>query len=303
MYINEKSFEDTIEDKYQIINRVEQFVELLYRLAKDYRLEDIYYCGSSIPRWNSVSYPLEKWLSDSSIDKDLQRQWMNLMNKVNLYEEDKSYSFIYQNMDIAAGAETVLNDSYMVSFVSDEKWLSDALVGNFVVLDEITGEVIESEECVCNLTQKEQIPYCEFVKNESVEEVDSYEQMWNKREKWFPNLEFCPSVERDLKSLEVGYIHQVWKRLKELDEYAKVYGNERFDKNKLKHVSPETENTLKMYQKEHTFCDTDGKSRIFSWHSRFTGVQGRIFFFPNYREDKILIGYIGKKLKNASYPT
>lgn len=40
-----------------------------------------------------------------------------------------------------------------------------------------------------------------------------------------------------------------------------------------------------------------------SWHMRFTVIPGRIFFIPQYKDDKILVCYIGKKLKNVSYPT
>lgn len=46
-----------------------------------------------------------------------------------------------------------------------------------------------------------------------------------------------------------------------------------------------------------------GVEYLASWHMRFTVIPGRIFFIPQYKDDKILVCYIGKKLKNVSYPT
>ena len=57
------------------------------------------------------------------------------------------------------------------------------------------------------------------------------------------------------------------------------------------------------YRKEHTFTDERGVEYLANWHMRFTGIPGRIFFIPQYEDDKILVCYIGKKLKNVSYPT
>ena len=58
---------------------------------------------------------------------------------------------------------------------------------------------------------------------------------------------------------------------------------------------------MQKYEKEHTFCDENGRAFLVSWHMRFTGIPGRIFFVPNYELNKILVCYIGKKLKTLKY--
>lgn len=60
---------------------------------------------------------------------------------------------------------------------------------------------------------------------------------------------------------------------------------------------------MEMYQKQHTFRDENDVEYQASWHMRFTGIPGRIFFVPDYTDAAMLICYIGKKLPNASYPT
>lgn len=303
MYINEKSFECKIEDKYKIRSCIEQFIQLVYELTTDYRLEDIYFCGMARLEWNSVNYPCGKWQADSEVDEDTKRRWMLLSRKINFFEQDKSYSFLYENMDIAAGAEAVLNGSYIISFAADKIWESSELKGIFVELDENDGSIIESEKIVSNLTTAEQIKVCKIL-DVAIEKVaENYEEMWEQRERWFPNLVFSPSVEKDLKKLEISYIYQIWKKLRELDNYVRFHGGKRFDANLLNYATPETDKTLQMYAKEHTFYDEKGMAYLMSWHLRFTGIAGRIFFLPQYQGNKILIGYIGKKLKNASYTT
>lgn len=98
-------------------------------------------------------------------------------------------------------------------------------------------------------------------------------------------------------------MHQIVKKLKELERYCVDYAGMRFDATLLTKTTPESQGTLTQYEKEHTFTDEKGTAYIASWHMRFTGIPGRIFFVPDYEEDSILICYVGKKLKNLSYPT
>lgn len=303
MYINEKSFEGRIEDKYKIRGCIEQFIQLVYGLTTDYRLEDIYFCSIAKLEWNSVTYPYGKWQADLEVDEDTKRRWMLLSRKINFFEQDKSCSFLYENIDIAAGAEAVLNESYVISFVTDKIWESSELNGIFVELNENDGSIIESEKIISNLTTAEQIKTCKVLDAMTEKIAENYEEMWEQRERCFPNLVFSPLVEKDLKKLEISYIYQIWKKLRELDNYVRFHEEERFDASLLNYATPETDKTLQMYEKEHTFYDEKGRAYLMSWHLRFTGITGRIFFFPQYQGNKILIGYIGKKLKNASYPT
>ena len=70
----------------------------------------------------------------------------------------------------------------------------------------------------------------------------------------------------------------------------------------LSKTTPESEETLKRYKKEHTFRDEAGNDYVASWHMRFTGIPGRIFFIPDYSAEGMLVCYIGKKLKTVLNP-
>ena len=79
--------------------------------------------------------------------------------------------------------------------------------------------------------------------------------------------------------------------------------NRPFDAKALPYITPESESTLQKYKDEHTFSDDQGQKYLASWHIRFTGIEGRIFFVPDYEQDCILICHVGGKLPNVSFPT
>jgi hypothetical protein len=68
-------------------------------------------------------------------------------------------------------------------------------------------------------------------------------------------------------------------------------------------ISPESDSTLRQYETEHSFVCPDGVRRLFSWHGRLTPGAWRIYFLPAPVTDRIVIGYIGKKLPGVLYPT
>lgn len=115
-----------------------------------------------------------------------------------------------------------------------------------------------------------------------------------------PEAHLHPRGQRKMGEL-IARAAQVYKRLLELQRAGEsMKGN--FDKNVLTKATPESEATLKQYSQEHTFQLPDGRTQLFSWHTRYTGgYAGRIFFYAVPREKIIYIGYIEKKLPTAKY--
>lgn len=116
------------------------------------------------------------------------------------------------------------------------------------------------------------------------------------------NLVFCRTAENQLKQMQNPVtVRQVCKRLLELQEYFSS-SPKVFDKSQLNHATPESEITLQQYNREHAFQLPNGEYQIFSCHMRFTGnIAGRIFFFPDIKNNRCYIGHIGKKLKTVTY--
>ena len=133
--------------------------------------------------------------------------------------------------------------------------------------------------------------------------MENGECKWERRKKFFPHLYFCPSVEEDFGVLESFYLNQIMRKLKELENYCVKYAGVKFNPTQLTKTTTESKVTMKKYKDEHTFMDEEGAMHIVSWHMRFTGIPGRIFFVPEYKQGGILVCYIGKKLPNVTYPT
>ena len=75
-----------------------------------------------------------------------------------------------------------------------------------------------------------------------------------------------------------------------------------FEKGYVAHATTESKVTLTKYESEHTFLLPEGKTQLFSWHTRYTGSYGgRIFFYPVPGKKKIYIGHIGHKLPTVKY--
>lgn len=158
---------------------------------------------------------------------------------------------------------------------------------------------------VCNTSSPEQFKTDiieSITKRLRISLAADYNSLWNNKEMLFPHLVFCPSIANNFSKLQVSYILQIYSRLEELEHYFSTW-NLKFDFTQLKNASPESDSTLKEFEQEHTFRDVNGDSYVASWHVRFTGIEGRIFFIPYYKERKALICYIGKKLPNVTYPT
>lgn len=162
-----------------------------------------------------------------------------------------------------------------------------------------------AKSAIINITDIEQLKSIEQIlkKEKEIVLIYTYEELWNRREELFPFLDFCPSVEKNMRGLQRGYLEQVYRKLSELNEYCKNYGKKPFDKELLSKTTPGSEKTMQQYEEEHTFIDNSGKKHVVTWHMRFTGIPGRIFFELPDKNGKILVCYVGKKLPNVEYPT
>lgn len=246
----------------------------------------------------SLVYPLAKWLAET--DADCKRSFLSFWQKRVSYTPEEEYEFSYHGERMEGATEAVLSDSFVISPCLKSEWESPELNGEFFSLKEDTTQ----ELVVPNLYKHEQLlePFYKTVLSRySAIKVQSYEELWRMREKLFPHLVFCPSVEKNLSNLEFFYINQVVKKLTELEQYCADNLNKPFDKDLLTKTTPETEATLQKYKKEHTFWDEERCAHLASWHMRFTGIPGRIFFVPEYKDGKVLVCYIGEKLPNVTY--
>lgn len=299
MYLNEKSWETKDISPYAIRNALVEFVRLYAALAGKYGLSAVYVSAKEEPYLRSVTYTVAKWLSET--DRECKELFLSFWQRRVIYQPEDEYEAVFDSASIPGAAEAILNDSFLISLQSEEKWQCDTLPFRFYSL--LTDqETLEEVPNVFAAHQLDQESFHSILMRMHTASVYSYEELWRKRGELFPHLVFCPSVQRDLRQLETMYLAQIMRKLLELNHYAGLYGAEPFQPGLLSRTTVESEETLKQYKKEHTFTDETGAEYIASWHMRFTGIAGRIFFLPDYHDGRFLVCYIGKKLPNVTYP-
>lgn len=299
MYLNEIAWNAKQDNPYIVQHALHEFLKITWKLACEYHLEGVYVSSKQEFQLKSTIYPLAKWMAD--VDKDERMRMLSFWNKRIVYEPEDECEVLYNGDVMCGGTEAVMMDSFMISSCLTEEWRKESIDGILYTVDEDTEEIVS----IVNVYGENQLNDAhiqEILLKYRSPLIYSYDEIWRKRAELFPKLSFCPSVEEDLKHLEVSYIHQVVRKLLELERYCEKYLDRPFRKELLTKTTPESDETLKKYTKEHTFTDVYGQKYLATWHMRFTGIPGRIFFVPDYSRECMLVCYIGKKLKTIQNP-
>ena len=194
----------------------------------------------------------------------------------------------------------------VISLNTNKTWENKNLFGEYRELDE-NAEIIISEKYVENLNAKVSIKEIQKMHVEKVyASISSGYDLWEQREKLFPNLCFCENVKTQLyNDPERFHVVKIMEKLQRLQEYfASIEGpyepktlglNARTESDTVKN-DPE----LKKYR---LFRMPSGEERFFYDHIGFTGKfsGGRIHFLPVVEEKMCYIGYVGRHLPTKKY--
>lgn len=298
MYLNEKSWEVIQEDRYITDNAITNFLDIYAAVKKNYPRIEVYIPEGWTIYLCSKDYSIEKWFS--SADIEYKRLYLLFVQKAIRYNKEEEYEVSFEGKMFYGGTEAYLNSSFILSICLDDNWKKSNIECKFYSLPDNEEKDISLKNVFCK-EQLECLLIKEILDRENSIKVNSYDELWRRREEFFPHLEFCPSVKDNLDLLEMFYLSQVVRKLAELESYCVKHTGERFEPSYLTKVTPESKATMEKYKDKHIFMDISGVKHIASWHLRFTGIPGRIFFIPEYKQDCILVCYIGKKLPNVKY--
>jgi hypothetical protein len=126
-------------------------------------------------------------------------------------------------------------------------------------------------------------------------------QTWMDKGSLFPSLDFCDSVEDQIKPLGGNELRfkAVMRGLFDLQTYCESWNTGNFDIHQLVNASGESGPTLNMYREERTFRCPNGEYRLFEWHLKRAG-NTRIHFIDLPKSKRILVGYVGAHLRISS---
>jgi hypothetical protein len=258
-------------------------------------------------------YPIEKWRNDKDIDLDIRRMYKILNDRAQFIndslEEELSDSEFECEKGISLGCLLAHElDSITISFLSGGFWDTNSINGKIKMLDD-SSNIREYNVNILNLSKEEHIQENKaWISDEIKKSLDiiiNGQDLWSRKEELFSSLLFCDSSRKDIYKLrkDAEDFEQIKEKLFQIEEYFKNWDGKTFDMDFMPNISPETRATLDMYGKEHEFIAVGGKKIIFSLHIRFTGgdYEGRIYFEPDYKLKKCIIGHVGRKLPTVSW--
>ena len=259
-------------------------------------------------------YSLWHWANDPLVDLELRRKFLAMASYGPFTEkvlglealEHLEISEYFHAERAAKGLSAAhLLDGLAVSMASDAAWDRQTLAIQVLSLDEaadlIEGEVEVRHACGPNHVQNHRDWLAAWRRAQVTRGAD----LWQRRAELFPALTFCERVEAQLCEIEGGdpHLRQALRRLSQLNDYFAGWSDGPFDRSALLDCDPESQATLEQYREQHSFRCPDGKARLFSWHVPLTPGAWRLFFVPDGKSRKAIVGHIGPKLPNVSYAT
>jgi hypothetical protein len=255
------------------------------------------------------NYPVRRWLNDREVNKDEQFFLLTLAtNRLfgNIYDveikikvEDSDCELSLQGSPAEGFKVAYYLETLVISLYSELLWNASRINLELIQIDE-NGELIQESVEVIHASQKNHVlEHANWIqKRQQTAVVDGLE-LWNRRAELFSSLEFCARVSQQIERLvDPKMLRQVVRKLFELDELSKNWTDGALDLDNLpSKVSPESESRLKEFKEQLNIQCLDGEKRIFSLHVRMTPGAWRLHFCTELGPGKIIIGYIGPKIK------
>src|SRR6476469_699386 len=256
------------------------------------------------------SYPLSRWRNDPEVNKDERTFLRTLATKtplsvdipdieIKIKVEDPGCELSLQGIQSESFKVAFYLETLVISLHSELLWNASRINLDLIEIDE-NGELIEESVEVLHASQKNHVlEHADWIKKRQQTAVVDGWELWNRRAELFSSLEFCDRVSQQIESLvDPKMLRQVVRKLFELDELSKSWTDGALNLDNLpSKASPESESRLKQLREQLNIQCLDGKKRIFSLHIRMTPGAWRLHFCTELGPGKIIIGYIGPKIK------
>jgi len=256
-----------------------------------------------------AGYTIGRWLAGYSPNQSETRVRMKLLVDRRMLcdqcvaahkwdDEDVEYRFAGEK--VAGLATALLADGLAVSLLSADDWNTSTVQVEKTWIED--AEVFNRHLDVLhagNIAHLDQ--HFDWLKRVQAPSPTNGEELWEQRQAMFPNLDFCSSIEEQLRRLggDGAGFRSAIRGLHDLQNYCAGWKNGAFDIHAFNNASGESGATLEMYGEERTFLCPDGEYRLFSWHLKRGDSRLHFFDFPPAR--RILVGYIGPHLRTVRF--
>ena len=263
----------------------------------------------------ALNYGIANWLNDNTVDREERIYIKRLAGKAPWIEEcftaeEESREIMIEflfNGDRALGLGVAfLWDAPAVTLDGSGRFSSDPAQVTLQTLQE-DGEFNDENVEACCISTPAQVGLREQWLRERIQtEVRSGNELFGRKDSLLANLVFCAASIKQLQGLDghEPYFRQVVRHLFEIDRAVATWFAGSFSLGGLSwsEESPETLNHPN-YGPMRKFTCPDGKERTFSYHTKPTGGNVRVHFFPVREKRVAYIAYIGPHLPTVRYGT
>lgn len=314
MVLNSLSF-SSIPDEYQARQFMSGLIQTLQAgikagLDKVLRTEQPVYSMEFSP-----NYCVADWFTDRQVEREAKQFFASLVTKCPVLEDltqaqkdgVMSTECFFEEQSILEIAAVVFFHGVLVSLASAEKWQQPNLVIQSICMLE-NGDIEEEDAVVTHASSPQHIDsHRAWIQELLRSDLETGADLWTRRGKLFPCLEFCVEVEEQLMDLGKGnpQFKGILEKLTLLDDAARDWTEDAFDpRSALPKASPESESTMQQYESSRIFTKNDGQPIVFSWHVRLTPNAWRLYFDFETTDapGKLFIGYIGEHLPTTNDP-
>lgn len=306
---------DKLENKYQSRDKMYDFIKLCRAAILKGSERSLLTALHGIETYEiSSDYTIHNWLTDNEVSREQRSYLRSLLTRsfsVNFENETHSrnqlldYDFKYRNYPAKGLGFAYLLNGLAISLGTSQEWSHEKIHFEKSYLDSESEEILTEYIEVVHSDNAESLQvHDEWYENAKKLSLKSGLDIWLKKEEIFRNLIFCENAKNYLSDItsHTPLLSNIVNKLFDLEKYSSEWDSGNFTPESIRgKVTPDSGATLEQYGEERKFIFPDGRREIFSWHSRVTPAEWRIFFFPDFSSRKIIIGHIGPKLRTVRY--
>ncbi len=250
------------------------------------------------------NYTIAQWRNDNSVEAEY-KQYFGFLAQKAPYIADIELPDNYQIIEVQFDQLAIESfrvayacDWLLVSILFDPKWDTHQLQA--VLYHYKENDEIETNKIILSHASKEDHIFllCDWIVKRLIREYENGQAIWNHRNILFPDIEFAPSVRRQVEALTLASpgFDQIINELTGLNCYCRNWKTGAFDIKALPHCTPETPETLRQEKAKRTFRNATGDNLLLNYHLRFTPDPGRIYFDILPGQHSVCVGHIGDKI-------
>ena len=294
------------------------FLQMIHELSSQGIFDYFFFPNNFLMFYIASKYTVMDWLHDTTVPyekKQFLRSFYGRTKKINIKNIEGEFNYNVCNLKLkglGCAYSWENTDSHIVISIntSSNHWQNPEINGTYCYFNEnciLDEKSIKLRNLSNNYNIKDLKKESKEIQNKLLLKcISSGQDLWEQREKLFPNLIFCSSVKNQL-YLYADKSH-VEKVIEKLNVFQNYFAEEHLFYNHKDlglDARSESDSVKKNddHVKKRTFKLPSGEKKTFLNHISFNGFMGggRIYFLPDIENRKCYIGYIGKHLKTKKY--